>query len=493
MAASDSPDSMGRLGRALEKGFELLASLKLAVVNILSLAASLTAGTFLESIYDTATAQYYVYRSVAFHILLGALGVNIFAVMVDRWPWKVRHTPFLMAHIGILMLLTGSWVTERFGLDGSMRVSEGETARVVESDFASLVLTEKDQVQKVSIPWIPPHVEFNPIVLSKKGIPYDLTVDQWISHAEPVYTFIPNVASEISTGALKIPTKPALHLKIEGGPMRITQEFWLWTGDASFRVVPMGPARFALGESLKPKVGHPSISFIPQAKGGLSYQAHTSDGKVKKETLASTVVRGAVIQPGWKGGVKLTVLDWVKDAVPLASFKPSRVQYGQGAPPSAIHVISGRGGEGAESWLGWGDRAVLHTAKGEVEIGYFPHRVVLPFGVRLDRFHVSHYEGSLDPSAYSSDVTVEAQTSELKSLTGKAAERQLTISMNEPLSLNGISVYQASYEDAQPRPVVSIFSVNRDPGRTLKYFGSLLIVLGAILLFAVKYRKAKIR
>jgi hypothetical protein len=63
--------------------------------------------------------------------------------------------------------------------------------------------------------------------------------------------------------------------------------------------------------------------------------------------------------------------------------------------------------------------------------------------------------------------------------------------MNEPLTVKGITLYQASYEDAQPRPVVSIFSVNRDPGRPWKYLGSLLIVLGSIILFAVKYRKSK--
>ena len=47
-------------------------------------------------------------------------------------------------------------------------------------------------------------------------------------------------------------------------------------------------------------------------------------------------------------------------------------------------------------------------------------------------------------------------------------------------------------EDARPRPTVSIFSVNRDPGRVWKYIGSLLIVLGSIMLFAVKYRKARV-
>jgi hypothetical protein len=61
------------------------------------------------------------------------------------------------------------------------------------------------------------------------------------------------------------------------------------------------------------------------------------------------------------------------------------------------------------------------------------------------------------------------------------------VSMNEPMKYGGFTFYQASYVDAQPRPTTSIFSVNQDPGRWLKYLGSLLIVLGSIWLFGMKY------
>src|SRR5689334_21726768 len=132
----------------MDRAFALLCSLKLAVVVILGLAVSLATGTVLESLYDTPTAQYYVYRSFWFHAVLATLGINIFCVAVSRWPWKRKHIPFLLAHLGILMLLGGAWVTEKFGLDGSIRVAEGESARIVELDENFLVLSDAAQIHK---------------------------------------------------------------------------------------------------------------------------------------------------------------------------------------------------------------------------------------------------------------------------------------------------------------------------------------------------------
>ena len=467
------------IGERLDQLFHFLSSLKVAVVVVLGLAVALATGTILESTHDTQTAQYYVYRALWFHLLLGSLGVNIFAVMVDRWPWKVRHLPFLCAHIGILVLLAGSWITERFGLDGMMRVAEGETASIVELDNHSFVLTEGEQIRRIAVPWQPPTVPFKPILTRDHGVAHDLTIDRFLTHADPNYSFIPAASKTAERPALA-----AAKIRITGGPMRITQELWLWMGDPSFKTVEMGPARLGIGpEPLEPVKGRPSLSILPGAPGAkaaFSFLAHSSDGKV----VQGSVPAGAKdfgIEPGWKGGVKITLLDWVPDALPFTTYQPARIQYGQQAPPSAIHVISGKGGEGSETWLGLGDRAILHTTNGNVEIGYLPQRVVLPFAVRLDRFNVERYEGSFDPASYASNVSVMEASAPLAR----------TISMNEPLTVKGVTLYQASYEDARPRPVVSIFSVNRDPGRTWKYLGSIFIVLGAILLFGAKYRKRR--
>ena len=109
--------------------------------------------------------------------------------------------------------------------------------------------------------------------------------------------------------------------------------------------------------------------------------------------------------------------------------------------------------------------------------------MVLPFGLKLAKFSIDRYQGTNSPSEFSSRVDIDG---------GKdPGVKDHLISMNEPLKHGGYTFYQTSYVDAQPRPTISIFSVNQDPGRWPKYLGCLLLVLGSIWLFASKYVKGK--
>lgn len=452
-----------------------LASLKLAVFVIVGLASSLAAATFIESLYDTRTAQYWIYRSPWFAALLLLLGINILASALSRLPWKPRHLPFLLAHVGILTLLTGSFLTQKYGLDGSLRVSEGEATSVVELEDMALIILDGVNATRVPIPWIPPEVEFKKLSLKSRGYPYDLTIDQYMTHAQPNYNFIPAAVSAMA--------KPAVKLQLQGGRMAIKQDFWLWGGDPSWASVQAGPASLILApedtsiSKIDVPKGRPSLIVQAEKDGKIHYLAISSDGKKVAGHLSAKQAEGYTLDPSWRGGVKIIFEKSLSKALPQTTFTPSRVQHGTEAPPSAIHLVSGHGGEGSELWLGMGERAALDVGGKSVEIGYFPERVILPFQVKLDQFTVDHYDGTNSPSSYSSRVSV---------LDAKG-EHSALISMNEPLTQMGTTLYQASYEEAMPRPVTSILSVNRDPGRVWKYIGSILIVLGSILLFARKY------
>jgi len=479
--SSDIKSGQNYFNTLARKLFWTFSSLKLAVLVIFSLACSLATATVLESIYDTPTAQYWVYRSWWFHLLLGLLGVNIFCVAMSRLPWKKRHIPFLLAHLGILTLLGGSLLTERVGIDGSLRVTEGETASVVDLDSASLIVSEGSRIKSIPIPWIPPGIQFQGIDAAKNGLPYDFKVDRFLSHADPVISFVPSVAPAIVPNDASHGSNgnSAIRVRMVGGPMGISEDIWLWEGAPGWKSIQAGPARLNIGSAIgvenigSKEVGRPVLSFIPENDGSVGYIAQSSAGKKVQGRLRKGSIVGQVIHPGWRGNVTLTVTDWVPRAVAVTTYKPARVQYGSQAPTSAIHLVAS---QSSEMWLGLGDRAVLSFNDQEVEIGYFPKRLMLPFSVRLERFTVDHDQGTFNPAAYSSRVSV---------LDGKG-QKDVNISMNEPLEFKGYTVYQASYEDADPRPITSIFAINQDPGRRWKYLGSFLIVLGSVLLFTKK-------
>lgn len=121
--------------RALLRLYEFLASLKLAVVLIFSLAAVLAFATFVESNLGTKAAQWYVYHSRAFAFLLILLAVNIFCAAAIRFPWKRHQTGFVITHIGLLTLLAGSAVSFKSSVNSQMLVYLNDASQhAIDSD-----------------------------------------------------------------------------------------------------------------------------------------------------------------------------------------------------------------------------------------------------------------------------------------------------------------------------------------------------------------------
>src|SRR5437899_6173238 len=104
----------------------LLASLRVGVVTMVVLAVACGIATFYESSHGTAAAQRVFYQTRWFTFLLSLLAVNILLSMLKRYPWSRHQAGFVMAHVGIVLLLVGSLVSLHFGLDGTVALYEGE-------------------------------------------------------------------------------------------------------------------------------------------------------------------------------------------------------------------------------------------------------------------------------------------------------------------------------------------------------------------------------
>jgi cytochrome c-type biogenesis protein CcsB len=106
-------------------------------------------------------------------------------------------------------------------------------------------------------------------------------------------------------------------------------------------------------------------------------------------------------------------------------------------------------------------------------------RHTLPFSIRLLDFQIDRYPGTMRPAMFRSYVVV----TDLE--TGKSTPE--AIWMNHPLSVKGYHVFQSSYQQSGGREA-SIFSVSKDPGQPIVFFGYGLLVLGMSIVFGTRVR-----
>ncbi len=486
---------LDRFGGWVLKLWSVLISLKFAVAVMVGLAACLAVATIIESKFNTATAKYYVYQSRLFYLLLFLFGLLILCVALSRWPWKKRHLPFLLAHAGILMILGGAWVTIKVGIDGQLKISEGELSAAVELDDHVLVFSrEQVGIEQKPFPWRPNREMFIPFEIEGR----DLSIVDFIPDAEP----------KIEFGAVASNQKPnaAIKVRVIGAPMGGAPEVWLWQKDPNWATQSIGPLRMVLRDKSRKdladldvvgsaptggELARVDFVFDRGPKGDLKIvaEARSARGITAREYLPSvgeiSKDRPFTFNPGFKMPVRLVIDQVIPDAQNASSYVPVKIPSSTPIPAIQVQVKSGE-----RLWLGLGDRADYTDLLGRSgSVGFFPRRIVLPFALRLKQFKIDHDPGTQNPAAYASHVQVVKKLSESDQALADLPAHWIT--MNEPLKEGGFTFYQASYVPDFPRPTTTVLSVNLDPGRWIKYWGSLLLTLGTLWLFLNRLKTAK--
>ncbi len=122
-----APEAENWFVRAVDEVFKFLASLRLAVMLITTLAAVLGYATFYESANGTQAVQVDIYQSVWYALLLAMLGVNILCAALIRFPWKKRQTGFVVTHAGLIILLIGAFLSIQLTDEGQLVLPEGSS------------------------------------------------------------------------------------------------------------------------------------------------------------------------------------------------------------------------------------------------------------------------------------------------------------------------------------------------------------------------------
>ncbi|NCN95149.1 MAG: cytochrome c biogenesis protein [Bdellovibrionales bacterium] len=440
--------------------------MKLAVVIILALAIVSAVGTIYEARYDAEYAQKLVYQSPYMYAVMILLCVTLIAVMVDRWPWKRRHIAFILAHIGIIVTLIGSVFTQRLGVDGTMAFKIGgarKSVTVKERDLAIYGSFGTGEIR----PLLQDPVDFitrRPTEERPHVIEFGNEKIEVVEYLHLAFRDEKIISSEREGDG------PALRFQLKNANVDVTE--WVRReGGKSSANVDLGPASIVLSDgSYKPIEGVNEIVFSPIPNSDeIRYMVYDKSNLLKKR---GQIKESEGFDVGWMG-LQMKILRYHPH-----SFQKVTYEKAESSSPLAHSAIRFRFRD-QEHWMGIGSLVRLYTEDRMYVLAYVFRQLDLGFELKLKDFKIGYNQGTKKAASY-------------ESLVETPEGEEVLISMNEPLKYAGYTFYQASFEqDEMGKATLSVLSVNYDPGRWIKYLGSLLIVLGSILLFY--FRKALAR
>ena len=221
------------MNRFLDRLFDFLASLRLAVVVLVTLLVVLTVAMVYESEHGTPAVRRAVYSAPWFDGLLALLGVNVAAAALKRYPWRRDQIPFVVTHAGIITILIGSFVTRHWGVDGTLALAEGEEGAVIRTQSKRLAVAVPSLGVQRMIPvdrlmgqTFEGQTAFR---ASIEETPLVVTVESAWRHTRLV-TFY----AEDGPGP-----NPAVRVRLEGSMAQV--EEWLLPHDPERRTLDLGP------------------------------------------------------------------------------------------------------------------------------------------------------------------------------------------------------------------------------------------------------------
>ena len=223
---------------------------------------------------------------------------------------------------------------------------------------------------------------------------------------------------------------------------------------------------------------HPAVmleagtQFLQMPDGKLNYRV-VADGKVLARGEAK---EGDQINAGEQ--FRLSVVKYLPHARQKITFLPIDAPGDDTeAAESAVLVKVQAGGKATEVWLKRGDPEYgfqqITTPKGELGIAFGYERRPLGFSLKLVGFQHDLNPGMMGDASFASAVRVIDKA--------QAVDTPADIAMNQPLVYGGFTFYQSGHDELPDGKQVSILAVAYDPGRFMKYLGSLMVCLGVFI------------
>ena len=514
--------------KELEKS---IGSLKFAVSSISLFCIYMIIGTFIESYYGTSFANRIVYKSLPFMMLQGALFLSIFCATTLRLPFRKKLTGFYIIHAGLMTIFVGSFITFVAGIDGQLTLDPGATVRQVllQEDQLFIQNMDEDQTKTVDLPSSAFTQKVGESVDGIKVLNYLPFADKKLhwSAATTLKTKFPSSEYFISNG--KIEQKFALSLHPESnvekslklGPLSVQYypafmqkcfgegvRFWDSALKKCFLEKELGAKFSKSSDHQKVTVSYQGseFNFFPKLstypfKSGLELNRNSplrifNSDLFKGHKILFLFGETAIFEKAGKWFT--TSLSTGAVTLPWMNFHLTLKKHSEEILPRLLpeYILPIQ----KDGKLIKGDLKAVEveinqkkfwvTSEGPVNLLVNGKKYLLaigsksfnlPFAFSLDQFKMDKNPGTNMPASFESFVNL---------FTGQNPTKH-HIYMNNPLKFSKYTFYQSSYFQTEGGGYGSVLSVNFDPGRWLKYLGSLMLTLGSILYYFMKMRKPK--
>jgi len=342
------------------KTWEILCSVRLAVIIIVIMAVACVIGTIIlqqkspeEYVgrYGAGLAKFFaaiqftdIFHSYWFSFLLVLLCVNLGCCTVKRWRNKVLMIGFLVTHISIILILVGCVIDLLTGVKGGVNVYEGSSVDyyLTRADYQKVPLGFQVFCDDFMIEKHPPKYKLITYVKDKDkqkavslkvgkkisipGTNYAATVKEFIADAEVLHEPI-NVSDE--------PKNPALYIQFSAKGA-VTAEGWLLAKDHNWYN----------DNQRNLKIDYVWADNDEAHERLANAAAKSTKPKLEISIEGKNIVKTVPVEEGQKISIKGTdytveikdfALDYSKRLVPLSEQEPSN--------PAVLVEISGPQGK----------------------------------------------------------------------------------------------------------------------------------------------------
>ncbi|HXH75921.1 MAG TPA: cytochrome c biogenesis protein ResB [Bacteriovoracaceae bacterium] len=412
----------------------------------------------MESSHGTDYANRYIYKSLPFMAIQFCMFLSIVFAAIVRLPPKKHLYGFYTIHAGLIIIFIGSFVTYQSGVDGSIKLNPNAASREVLVSREEFRIKFPSRGKEASI-----------------DLPYSASGENLNTNYQGIKlgTFIPFAEEKLEWRPGK-EVAPSSRYRIHND--KVSEELFFSLNSK---------ARF--GQSRK--LGPLNVHYMPNKKQAnnktpvllLHGKVASYFDKVTKTWVRVTLNENKDTPLPWMG-LKLRLLEHHEDIYPeMVPYYVDPVQdNGKIIKGSlrAVHVTIGN----HQFWVRSTEPTTFNFGNELVHLEIAKKQLTLPYEIVLDRFKMDLDPGTQTPASFESFVTV---------FKGNKGSEKHHIFMNNPMKRDSFTFYQASFFPISEELFGSILSVNFDPGRTWKYLGSLLLVLGSILHYFLR-RKHKV-